>query len=190
MKKIFFWLIDKWLGGFLIGSSLLILKMYVELPEDSKSNFFNFEWFTGILNVRITLWAVFLIVICLLIITRIEKSILKSKFISDVDDNLKIPKNPNKNYTSDVFGVRDFKWTWYYSWESNHQFFQIVNVSPCCPVCYTPMRIHTGSFHSQDYASCHRCRLSGEHDSFELTENKNDIELEIIRRIENNETGT
>lgn len=182
MKKLFNWIIDKLLAGFILLCIGLVAKVYFDLPVESRTNFFSFSGVREILNIRISLWVVLIIVICLIIITRIEKYRLKSKFNSDEDDYLNVPKNFAENYRGDVFGVSKTKWTWSYEWRSDHQKFLIVNLKPSCPTCDTPMRKDPDNPYLLNTASCHKCRLEGKKFSFEIQDNIRDIEDEIIRR--------
>jgi len=50
MKKLINWLIDKWLAGFITASIFFLLKLYIDLPADSKDHFFKFEWFSELLK--------------------------------------------------------------------------------------------------------------------------------------------
>jgi hypothetical protein len=78
MKKIFDWIIDKWLAGFITASIFFILKLYIDLPKESKDNFFGFNWLKEILQTQISFSTVLIIIVIVIVLTRIEKAILKS----------------------------------------------------------------------------------------------------------------
>lgn len=186
MKKIYLWLIDKWLAGFITASFFFILKLYIELPEDSKSNFFNFGWLKEIFNMQIPLYFAILIVLFLIIITRIEKLSLKRKFTPEKSNKSDIPYNHYKNYKSDIFGIKKSKWSWDYKWLSHRQSFEINDLKPNCPVCDTTMDLDDYNY---QYADCHKCRLDGKKYTFRINEDISDISKEIIRKIKNNEVS-
>lgn len=50
LTKLGNWLIDKILPGLIVGSILLVAKVYVDLPEAEKENFFNFQWITSLMD--------------------------------------------------------------------------------------------------------------------------------------------
>jgi hypothetical protein len=187
MKKIFDWLRDKWLAGFITATIFFILKLYFDLPIESKANFFNFMWITDLLNKQISLLYVAGIVISIFIITRIKRALLKSKNKSPNQSYFKVPKNEFDSYKRDLFGVNKTTWTWNYEWSAYKQKFIIVDLKPSCRKCGTPMEII--SFHSPSSAECHKCRLEGGEYYFMLTEQIQDIEKEIVRKIHNNEVN-
>lgn len=186
MKKIFDWIIDKWLAGFITASIFFTLKFYIELPPESKSNFFSFHWLTELLQTQITFSTVAIIIFVIIIFTRIEKALLKSKNKNPDYSFLKAPKNQFETYRKDTFGVNKTTWNWNYEWRAYEQKFVIADLKPVCRQCGTPMEINT--FYSSNSAECHKCRLEGRQYHFPLTEHISDIEKEIIRRIQNNET--
>lgn len=187
MKKIFDWLIDKWLAGFITATIFFTLKLYVDLPSESKTNFFSFKWLTDLLNKQIDLSTVAIIVISIIILTRIEKALLKSKNKGPDYSYLKAPKNNFESYKRDIFGVNKTTWTWNYEWRAYEQKFIIADLKPACRQCGTPMEINT--FYSSNSAECHKCRLEGRQHYFQLAEHIADVEKEIIRRIQNNEVN-
>jgi hypothetical protein len=187
MKKIFDWIIEKWLAGFITASFFFTLRLYIDLPTESKNNFFSFKWLTDLLKTQISLSIVSIIIIAIIILTRIEKSLLKSKKNS-VDYNfLKAPKNHFETYRRDTFGVNKTTWTWNYEWKAYEQKFFITDLKPTCRQCGTPMEINT--FFSSNSAECHKCRLEGKQSYFDLREHIADVEKEIIRRIQKNEVN-
>lgn len=185
MKKIIDWLIDKWLAGFITGSIFFILKLYIDLPKESKENFFHFDWLKELMSTQISLLTVILIVLFVIVLTRIEKAIQKSKSNKKDYSYLKAPKNHFENYKSDVFGVDKNTWTWHYEWRAYEQKFVIAELKPKCKQCGTAMEIN--STYSVNSASCHKCRLEGRQNTFHIQEHISDVEKEIIRRIETNE---
>lgn len=186
MRKIIDWLIDKWLAGFITTSIFFILKLYIDLPKESKDNFFGFNWLKEILKTQIALSTVLIIIIIIIVLTRIEKAYLKSKGKKSDYNFLKAPKNHFENYKKDTFGVNKTAWTWHYEWRAYAQEFVIADLKPLCSQCGTPMEINT--FYSSNTAECHKCRLEGRQYHFRLNEDIVDVEKEIIRRIQNNET--
>jgi len=115
MKKIFDWIIDKWLAGFITASIFFILKLYIDLPKESKDNFFGFNWLKEILQTQIAFSTALIIIVTIIVVTRIEKAILKSKDKKSNYDFLKAPKNHFENYMKDTFGVSKTTWTWHYA---------------------------------------------------------------------------
>jgi hypothetical protein len=184
MKKVFNWLIDKWLAGFVTASFFYLVKLYNDLPEDSKSSFFNFSWVEDLLNEKVQLSTMLIVVLIVVFITRIEKALLKAKYNSE-DDLYEEPKNSFEKYRKDVFGVNNTIWTWKYEWRPFEQKFVIVDLKPNCYNCNTPMEYR--SFYGSHSATCHKCRLEGKISDFQIRENINDVEKEIIRRIQDNQ---
>ena len=186
MKRILNWIIDKWLAGFITASIFFLLKIYLELPTESKKHFFSFNWLTEILKFQISLYITVVIIIALLIITRIEKSRATSKLEAK---NLPLyPPKPNsafENYKTDTFGFKKSKWTWNYKWNPIKGRFEIKDLVPSCQRCDIPMHLQISSY--GDNATCHKCRLDGYDTYFQVSENISDIETEIIRRVEKNE---
>ena len=184
MKKFFNWLIDKWLAGFITACTFFLLKLYIDLPDESKKHFFSFHWLSEIFEIKLSLTTVLIIVSIIVLITRIEKWILKAKTKNSDYSFLNAPQNHYENYTADTFGVNKTKWTWNYRWEAYDQKFIIINLKPCCPTCGTPMEFSQSNNHN---ATCHKCRLEGRYYYFELKEYLADVEREVIRKIHNNE---
>jgi hypothetical protein len=180
MKKIFDWIIDKWLAGFITPSIFFILKLYMDLPKESKDNFFGFHWLKEILQTQISFSTVLIIFVIVIVLTRIEKAILKSNY-----DFLKPPINHFEHYTKDIFGFSRTTWTWHYECRAHEQKFVIADLKPLCSVCDTPMEIKTR--YSSNSAECHKCSLERRPYSFSLNERIEDVEKEIIRKIQKNE---
>lgn len=189
MRKIINWIIDKWLAGFITASIFFILKLYIELPAETKSNFFRFEWLKELMSTQLSLFTVLIIISIIILITRIDKSILKAKFNSKNNDSdfPNPPKNHYEHYKSDIFGINGSKWVWKYEWQPYKQHFIITDLRPLCPKCKTPMEIDTSSILFSNQADCYKCRLDGKQSTFTIRENIGDVEKEIIRRIKNNE---
>ncbi len=116
MKKLFAWMIDKWLAGFLTATIFFLLKLYLDLPEESKQNFFSFVWIGDLLQTPISLSKVLIIFIIIIVLTRIERAFVKAKFQRQDDAYLKTPESHFENYKRDVFGVNGTTWTWKYNW--------------------------------------------------------------------------
>jgi hypothetical protein len=184
MKKLFNWIINKWLAGFTTAGIFFILKLYIDLPAESKSNFFSFKWLVDLMYMPVTLLTLLITILVIIILTRIEKALLKFKYTKDDYKWLKVPKIYFEKYNSDVFGVNQTKWCWRYEWKPLDRKFEIIDLKPVCRQCGTAMNIPALYFH---FAECHKCRLEGREYNFHLNEDIRDIEKEIIRRIENNE---
>lgn len=101
--------------------------MYIDLPKESKDNFFGFNWLKEILQTQISFSTVLIIIVIVIVLTRIEKAILKSKDKKSNYDFLKAPKNHFENYTKDTFGVSKTTWTWHYEWRAYEQKFVIAD---------------------------------------------------------------
>lgn len=187
MNKLFTWIIDKWLAGFISGLIFFILKIYIELPEESKIHFFKFNWLYEILNFNIPLYAVFIIILLLICATRFEKYKYKSNSKIRKISDYRIPKAEFEGYRSDKFGINNNIWTWSYIWNANTKKFEITNLKPNCKICSIPMEVEKSRY--GDSANCHKCRLEGYGNGgyVSLNENIKDVEKEIIRRIEYNE---
>ncbi len=183
MKKLFAWMIDKWLAGFLTATIFFLLKLYLDLPEESKQNFFSFVWIGDLLQTPISLSKVLIIFIIIIVLTRIERAFVKAKFQRQDDAYLKTPESHFENYKRDVFGVNGTTWTWKYNWNIYKQSFEIADLKPLCKKCWTEMEV--GNSFSSEY----RCRLENRHYHFTLSERMDDVEKEIVRRIKNDEFG-
>lgn len=185
MKKVFNWLIDKWLAGFITGCIFFFAKLYVDLPDESKVNFFGFKWFREILQTQVSVCTLIFVVIALIALSRLDKYYYKLK--SEKEKNIKpiVPVNSFEHYKKDRFGLDRSIWTWDYSWNKWDQFFMIINTRPSCPACGTPMEGNT--LDNPSILECHKCRLDGSNYQRKVNERSDDIEKEIIRRIQNNE---
>tara|TARA_R110002049_G_C9175452_1_gene562566 strand:- start:8145 stop:8705 length:561 start_codon:yes stop_codon:yes gene_type:complete len=185
MKKLLNWIIDKWLAGFITGFIFFVIKIYYDLPDERKFNFFNFDWFVGIINYKISFWVVILIITGILVITRFERYLYHKFNINKVSEN-RIPLNSFSHYTSDVFGVNKNKWNWNYNWNSLIQQFEIEDLNPVCKVCSAQMK-YSNSDYGHYSATCPKCRLEGRESYFPIAENIADVESEIIRKIKDKE---
>jgi len=185
MRRIFNWMIDKWLAGFLTASFFFLVKIYVNLPAKSKENFLSFKWLSDLLETKISISIVIIIILVIIVLSRIEKAHFKSRQKKRDFSFQKEPNNPYAKYTRDTFGKSKTSWTWNYKWDRYKKVFLIINLKPVCKQCGTPMEITT--FYSSNSAECHRCRLEGRNSFYQLTEFLEDIEKEIIRRIDNDE---
>jgi len=122
----------------------------------------------------------------IIVITRIEKALLKSKMSKDDYSYLNAPKNSFETYNKDTFGVNKSGWTWNYVWKPYDQKFEIADLKPLCPECGTAMEINR--LYNSHAGECFKCRLDGKRYAFPINENIEDVANEIIRRIQNNET--
>lgn len=185
MKKVFHWIVDKWLAGFITTSLFFLLKLYIDLPAESKAHFWGFKWLIDLLQTQIALSTLIIIVVAIIILTRIEKAYVKNKSKKRDDDDVpKALQSHFESYRQDIFGINKTTWTWRYEWRAYDQKFVITELKPSCRRCETPMEVDR---HYLDSAVCHRCRLEGRQNSFQLTENYSDVEKEIIRRLRDNE---
>lgn len=185
MKKLINWLIDKWLAGFITASIFFLLKLYMELPPESKDHFCKFDWFNELLKTELSLLTVLIIIVIIIVITRIEKALLKAKSKKDDYSYLNAPKNSFEKYNKDTFGVNQSYWTWSYDWKPYDQKFEIADLKPLCPECGTPIEINR--LYSSHAGECFKCRLDGKRYHYPINENIEDVAKEIIRRIQNNE---
>lgn len=187
MKKLFDWIVDKWLAGFITASFFFILNLYIyiDLPEESKSNFFRFKWFKELMAYKLSLMTVIIIVLFVIILTKVDKAIQKAKTKKSDNCFLTPPKNNFEKYNTDTFGISKARWTWQYKWSANDQEFYITNLNPICNQCGTVMELSPMFPHNS--ADCYRCKLEGRQYSFSVSENTFDIKKEINRRIQNNE---
>lgn len=175
------------LAGFLVGGFYFLAKILYELPKESKESFLKFNWLREWLNYSVSLYIVIIIVLILLIITRLEKSRLKVKLMPVNNKTfLNTPINDYENYNTDTFGVRKTRWKWSYKWDVLRDVFIIQNLKPCCNVCGSVMELQRSRY-SSDSAVCSKCRLDGKDGYKHVDENLEDVEKEIIRRIQNNE---
>jgi len=180
MKKIFSWLIDKWLAGFITASLFFILKLYIDLPTESKSKFLSFTWIRDLMETQVSLLTVIIISIIIIILSQIDKYVHKQKY-SSVDDLYSSPINQAENYREDVIGVNKNKWTWNYKWSYMDQSFLIIDLKPACPKCGTPMD-NTDRYSPHSF-ECFKCKLEGEIFHYSVREDTSDVCKEIIRRI-------
>ncbi|MDR0506575.1 MAG: hypothetical protein LBH32_07145 [Dysgonamonadaceae bacterium] len=97
MKKIFNWILDKWLAGFITAGIFFVLKLYIDLPAESKTNFFSFQWFVDLMTTNIPFW----IILVIILLTVLKSQSKKSNMYSFLD----APKNHFEKYNPDVFGV-------------------------------------------------------------------------------------
>lgn len=180
-------MIDKWLAGFITTSTFFMIKLYLDLPPESKSNFFKFGWISEILRTQFSLSTILMIVTIVIILTRIEKWYLKSKNKVIEPVTPKVPHNAFETYRRDTFGSNKTTWTWNYEWRSYEGKFIISDLKPVCRQCGTSMDIRGSHSFYVSSTDCYKCRLDGRYSQFQLTENIGDVEKEIVRRIQNNE---
>lgn len=185
MRKIGNWFIDKWLGSFLGGLSVYLVKSYFDLPIEERTGFFRFKWIIYFLNEETKLWKSLLIVsILIIIILVLIKKNSKLKRSIPVKSNIK--NDPVLNYTRDIFGQHKSKWSWEYKFGSNDKLI-VDDVTPLCPVCENKTSIVTVFAHKQ-YASCAKCRLEGRNPAdFDLKETISDVSSEIVRLLNTGE---
>ena len=187
LKKIFNWLIDKWLAGFMTATFFFLLKIYFDLPDYSKKDFFQFNWLKLILLTEIVLWKVILL-ICLVIIMFWTRNWWKKRKENSLSDYLSRPNDPVFNYRIDTFGVNNAKWTWDYDWEPNKKSIIVKDVLPLCPECNSKMEFDFIS--SSKNAICVKCRLEGKEYYFNLRQFDSDVSKEIVRRLNSGEWKT
>lgn len=182
MKKIIDWIIDKWLAGFLTALFFFMLKLYIELPPEKKSNFFNFRWFNAIINTEIKLWQAIIAFTFILLMFFVSKKWRNMKGNSSLKSTIK--PNIASSYRVDSFGTDNSKWTWNYEWENYEKKYIVIDVVPLCPVCNTKMEIDS---YVRTRATCAKCRLEGRHSSFIIKQDDGDVAKEIIRRLNSGE---
>ena len=184
LKKVFNWLIDKWLAGFITASFFFFLKLYIDLPEERKTNFFNFDWLGYILKTDMAIWKVIIIIGFLILMFwvrnwwKIGKEYPLSKDFNRLNHSSSI-------YRVDTFGVDNAKWTWDYDWDPSKENIIIKDVLPLCPVCNSKMEFD--SHDSSDYAICTKCRIEGKNYHFHLNQFFGDVAKETVRRLNSGE---
>lgn len=183
MKKIFNWIIDKWLAGFLTALFLFFIKLYAELPEEERSNFFDFNWLRSILSVEIKLWKILITIIIVLFAILIRRKI-KSQEKDDFSYINKQPNDPRLHYRIDTFGVDNAKWTWDYNWDPFDEKIIVKDVLPICPSCGAKMDFVS---YIPNGAECAKCRLDGKKYDYRLRQYRNDVMKEILRRLNTGE---
>lgn len=183
MKKLFGWLIDKWLAGFLTASFFFLLKLYIDLPQEEKSNFFNFKWLKSILTTDIKLWQA-IIAIAFILTMVVVRNWWKKKKDNSHSKFLSRPNEPAFNYRIDTFGVDNAKWTWDYDWDPYKKTIMVKDVLPLCPVCNSKMELDN---YSTSSATCVKCRLEGKNSYFPLKQFDSDVSKEIVRRLNSGE---
>jgi hypothetical protein len=184
LKNIFNWLLDKWLAGFMTGSFLFLLKQYIDLPAESKNDFFHFHWIKSILLTEIELWKV-IIIISFVIIMFWTRNWWKKRKENSIADYLRRPNDLEFNYRVDIFGVDNAKWTWDYDWEPNKKTMIVMDVFPLCPVCNSKMQ-----FYPSNSATCAKCRLEGKQYHFHLQQFDSDVSKEVVIRLNTGEWKT
>lgn len=175
LQRLKTWLVDKWLPGFITAFSLFILKLYLDLPVEQKGTFFSFKWIYYILNTEFKLWKIVLLLLGLGVIYFIGKKITPKKTTVKRE---KIPKRIQE-YTQDEFGSKKSLWMWEYGWNKYGEYTP-ANFRALCPKCVVPMT----PYYNMNKAVCTKCRLDGKPYDYS-TEDRTDIEHEVIRRINN-----
>jgi hypothetical protein len=183
MKKVFNWLIDKWLAGFITATIFFIAKVYYDLPENKTGNFWNFQWIKSVINYQIKFWIVFCIVVFLLLMFYVSRLRARQKKATNPVKELS-SSDPLSRYTKDTFGVNKAKWAWRYEMGFDNK-INIIDVVPICPTCNNEMYIDPRF--SATYAECSKCRLDGKLSTYPLLQNPIDVHVEIIRRIRSKE---
>lgn len=187
LKKIFNWLINKWLAGFMTATFFFMLKLYLDLPDEKKTDFFHFEWLKSILQTDMVLWKVIVLISFVIIMFWVRNWWRKRKE-NTLSDFLSRPNDPSFDYRVDIFGVDNAKWAWDYDWEPYKKLMIVKDVLPLCPVCNSKME--TDSFYSLNSATCVKCRLDGKQYRYSLRQIDSDVKKEIIRRLNTGEWKT
>ncbi len=186
LKKLFNWLIERWFAGFSTAAFFFMLKLYIDLPEEKKANFFQFEWLKSILQTEIVLWKVIVFIAFVVIVFWIRNRWKKTKENSGLDFFIR-PNNPLYNYRVDIFGINNAKWTWDYEWNPYQMSNLVKDVFPLCPVCDSKMEFERYSSYD---LTCARCRLEGSQYHHRVQQLESDVTKEIIRRINTDEWKT
>lgn len=84
------------------------------------------------------------------------------------------------NYTRDKFGLENLTWDWEYRWDNSKNAFSVENLTPLCPTCQTRTTLFLTNY--TNTASCSKCRLEGDEDSFTFEAEPNDVLQAILRR--------
>lgn len=179
MRKVFNWIVDKWLAGFLTATFYFLVKAYNDLPSTEKGHFFAFRWISSVVNYSIKLWLV-VIVFLIIEIVRVVLKRLKGAYVAEKEDF--IPENKSSNYKEDVFGRFKKKWRWSYRWSYSENSYLVIGAVPVCPTCDSSMEIKVSSFGFSSSSECPRCRLEGKPCIFDLSEDPDDIMKEVVRR--------
>ena len=174
INKVLNWLLEKWLAGFVTASIFFMVNLYLNLPKETRKDFFSFNWFIDIMVTPIKFFYVVILIFLILIINKAQKSFNKKKTIKKVLHDF-------QEYNKDKFGSKKTIWTWNYQWNLNKS-FSIVNLKPSCPICMASLNIN--SFNSAD---CSKCRLEGKPHKNIVNESISDVEDEIFRRINSGE---
>lgn len=185
MKKIIDWIIDRFLAGFIIATIFYFAKLYHDAPTDEKKNFFQFNWLTEIFEVEVKLWKAGLVILIIIFLIILSKR-LKIKKSRPTEDVLPKLDEDIQKYRTDTFGVDKAVWTWDYSWNTVTKSYNIINVTPLCPVCRQKMELNT-SHYSGNSAQCSKCRLEGRNSTFELRQYASDVGAEVVRRVNSGE---
>lgn len=186
MKKLFTWIVDKWLAGFITASIYFTAKIYYDLPFVEKQHFWDFQWLNSVINYPINLWIVFLICAFIILMFKFSKWLPLQK--NSAHTSTTTHSTPHYlQYTSDAFGKNKSIWEWGYVFDENRNTYIINDLRPICPKCSSMMVISPATLLYVATAECSRCRLEGRISTFPLKEKKEDVELEIIRLIKSNE---
>jgi len=191
MKRVFNWILDKWLGSFLSGCALLTVKAYVDMTSEEKDYFHSLNWLKSFFFIQVSLWQV--LIICTFLITVIiyRKKKIVEKIVSPVDNQNALKQfaafNPIPpeyiNYNKDGFGKYFTIWSWENNFDHVTNKFSISKVKPHCQTCDSRMKLDGNM---ENDATCSKCRLNGaEYYVWSLSEEREDVEDEIYRRIAN-----
>ena len=181
LKAIGNWLLDKWLAGFITASLYFFLKLYVELPDSDKENFFDFQWAVGILTIEIKLWKYILTSICFIGLYALLRRLRKSSY-SYVSKKPKGLDRIMKEYRSDKFGVDNRKWVWGYEWNDFEERVDIINLVPACVQCDSPLQF--APYGDDSYAECPKCSLAKRPAIKIVNQSVRDVYVEILSRID------
>ncbi len=179
IKKIFDWIIDKWLASLLTGTLFFFAKIYYELPATEKANFFDFSWLTSILTYKISVWqvgllSVFFILVILFKKTKVIRMSPKTKEVFD--------QQTGEDYREDVFGTDKAVWTWSNKWDSIRQMLNISDAVPKCPSCNHSMKIHN---FARNMAVCTNCKLENKQFEYSLKQLPSEVIEVVINRLGN-----
>ena len=174
MKNVITWLKERWLGTFLSGLILFFLRVYYELPDSEKKDFWTFGWIWSILKTKVDLWLCLLLVVFTIIMFIVRN--LKKSSRQELEEEV-------FTYKTDSFGPIFSSWKWEYDYNKELGKLKIIEVKPLCPNCESPGKLGEDPT-NPNLVICPRCRLEQKINfTFEISQYAADVSIEIERRI-------